>query len=274
MKYQLSNMPESLVRSTTFIAALFPIMIVVGLTGWLFSSPDSAPLFAYSGTAKSYPGTLIGPSLSYSLLMVSAGISGATLLGISTAVYIVELSPPLQLVKWLETTLYNMAGVPTVLYGLAGVLIFDDKLLASDIFWPGAFTLGLVALPIIVVASVQALRAVPSSLREGALGLGASPWEATRHVVLPIAMPSVLTGIVLALARILGEAAALLILYGAISTASDQTRVLPVRIYEWLSSGKPALIAQTGTAVAVLLICMACITGVASIYRRRYREIR
>ena len=219
------------------------------------------------GTQKSYPGTLIGPSP----LQPADGQrqhKRCNLL-IGTAVYIVELS--LRTAgKVARDDSFSMAGIPTCLW-FGWCVIFDDKL-SNDIFWPGALTLGLVALPIIVVASVQALRAVPGSLREGALGLGASPWEATRHVVLPIAMPSVLTGIVLALARILGEAAALLILYGAISTSSDQTRVLPVRIYEWLSSGKPALIAQTGTAVAVLLR-MAC-TGVASIYRRRYREVR
>ena len=274
MKYNAPTVTERLLQGLSFVAALSPIVVVCGLVIWLYATSDMRFILDQFPTSEAPTAPLIASALFESILMVSIAMGLAIPVGIGTAIYLVEIAAPNPLTEWLEMSIFNLAGVPTILFGLAGIMLFGQNLAPSSVLWSGALILAAVALPIIVLASVQALRAVPSQLRQSALGLGASPWRATRLVVLPLAMPSVITGIVLALARLLGEAAALLILYGVVSTSGDKTAVLPVRIYQWLSSGTPALMLHTGTAVALLLACMASVNGLASIVRRRFREIR
>ena len=216
-------------------------------------------------------------------------------IGIGAAVYLEEYAPRNRFTSFIEVNIRNLAGVPSVVYGLLGLAlllngqIFGlDRLTGGSSTLSGGITLAILVLPIVVITSGEAFRAVPASLREGAYGVGATKWEMIRTQVLPYAAPGILTGTLLSMARAVGEAAPL-ILVGAISgrlgdnpglfdigALTDQFTALPIVITSWtVQSGRDGgFTAAAAAAIVVLLVFVLMMNSAAILLRNRFEKKR
>ena len=216
-------------------------------------------------------------------------------LGITTAVYLEEYAPDNKLMTLVRLNIRNLAGVPSVVYGLLGLAIFV-KLLGTDMaggtgitggrtIISGGLTLSVLVLPIVVITSSEALRAVPASLREGAYGVGATKWEVTKKLVLPNALPGILTGTVLSLSRAIGETAPLILVgafYGTFFTTGDTGTLgkftttytaLPQVIYQWATEAQSEFNVELTSAAICVLIGLTFVANIAAILlRNRYEK--
>lgn len=195
--------------------------------------------------------------------------------GVLGAIYLEEYAPRNLWTRILRINISNLAGVPSVVYGLLGLGIFVEWFRFGRSILSGSLALGLLILPIVIIASQEALRAVPPSLREAAYGLGATKWQVTRHHVLPAAMPGILTGTILALSTAIGETAPLLVT-GASGFVTfdpnsplDGYTVLPVQIYNWTALAKPEFRELAAAGIMVMLVILFVTNLTAIILRQR-----
>ena len=195
--------------------------------------------------------------------------------GIAAAIYLQEYASDSRLNRLLQTNIGNLAGVPSIIYGILGLGLFVRLLGLGPTVLAGALTLTLLILPVVIIASIEALKAVPHAQREGAYALGATRWQMVRRSVLPAAAPGIMTGIILAMARAIGEAAPLIVI-GAFTfvtflpnPVSGQYTVLPIQIYGW--AGRPQADFQgiSAAAIIVILALMLALNGLALIVRAR-----
>ena len=197
--------------------------------------------------------------------------------GVGAAIYLEEFAPRNAFTKIIETNINNLAGVPSIIYGLLGLTIFVRVMALERSVLAGALTMSLLVLPIIIVASREGLRAVPPSIREGSLGLGASPWQTVRFQVLPAAIPGMLTGVILALSRAIGETAPLILLCSLLfvpfnpTGLSSQFTVLPIQIFNWLSRPQVEF-QQTAAAGIIVLLALLLTMNAIAIGLRNYFE--
>jgi phosphate transport system permease protein len=197
-------------------------------------------------------------------------------IGVGAAIYLEEFAPRNRLTNFVEANIANLAGVPSVVYGLLGLGIFARLLRMGPSLLAGALTLAVMSLPVIIVAAREAIRAVPDGIRLGAFALGATPWQTVRRQVLPAAMPGTLTGTILALSRAIGETAPLLVigLPIVIFTLPDDLRdpvsALPLLIFDWTSRPQPAFAAAAAAASIILLALLLAMNAVAIFLRNRY----
>jgi phosphate transport system permease protein len=202
-------------------------------------------------------------------------------IGIGAAIYLEEFATRNWFTKIIETNINNLAGVPSIIYGLLGLTIFVRIMALNRSVIAGGLTLALLVLPIVIVASREGLRAVPPSIREASLGLGATKWQTVWSQVLPPAMPSILTGVILALSRAIGETAPL-IMIGALTFIAftpegpgSPFTTLAIQIYNWISRPQPGF-ADTAAAgiivlLGVLLTMNAFAVGLRMYFERRRR---
>ena len=196
-------------------------------------------------------------------------------LGVAAAIYLAEYASDSRLNRLLQTNISNLAGVPSIIYGILGLAVFVRLIGLGPTVLAGALTLTLLILPVVIIASIQALRAVPQAQREGAYALGASRWQMVRRSVLPAAAPGIMTGIILAMARAIGEAAPL-ILVGAFTFVqfipnpiSGQYTVLPIQIYGWAVRPQDDFQGISAAAIVVILGLMLVLNALALIVRAR-----
>ena len=199
-------------------------------------------------------------------------------IGVGSAIYLEEYAPESRLKRFIQLNIANLAGVPSVVYGLLGLGLFVRNLALGRSILAGSLTMSLLILPIIIVASREALRAVPSGLREGALALGASRWQMVRRTVLPAALPGVLTGTILALARAIGETAPLITI-GALTYIAfdpngpmDLFTVLPIQIFNWVSLPQKEFASLAAGGIVVLLVVLLVANLGAVILRYRFER--
>ncbi len=199
--------------------------------------------------------------------------------GILAAVYLEEYAPANALTRFISINIANLAGVPSIVYGILGLAIFVRFLGLDRSVVAGALTMGLLILPVIVIASREAIKAVPPSLRQAAFAVGASRWQVIRAHVLPEALPGILTGIILALSRALGETAPL-IMIGALTYVAfvpegpmDEFTALPIQIYNWTARPQPAFqeLASAGIIVLLGVLFVMNLTAVAIRYGKTRR---
>jgi phosphate transport system permease protein len=200
-------------------------------------------------------------------------------LGIGAAVYLEEYARDTWLSRIIRTNIRNLAGVPSIVYGLLGLALFVSTIGLGKSLVAGALTLSVLVLPIVVITTSEALRAVPMSIREAAFGVGATRWETIRHHVLPYAAPGVLTGTILSLGRAFGETAPLLMV-GAIAGTFTSTSVadmlsgaytaLPTIVYSWSGQPQAEFRALTAAAIVVLLVVIMLVNASAILLRNRY----
>jgi phosphate transport system permease protein len=198
-------------------------------------------------------------------------------LGIGAALYLEEFAPRNRLTRAIETNIANLAGVPSVVYGLLGLGVFVQALSMGRILLAGAMTLSLLVLPVVIIASREALRAVPAGIREGAFALGATRWEVVRRQVMPAAVPGMMTGTILALSRAIGETAPLILLGGVVYITTDPTPLsaftaMPIQILGWVVESRPGFAQLAAAASLVLLVVLLSMNAVAIWLRNRYRQ--
>ncbi len=199
----------------------------------------------------------------------------AFFVGVGTAVYLEEYAPDNRWTRLFEANLANLAGVPSVVYGLLVLGVVVNGAGIGPILLAGAVALALLIVPIIIVSSIEALRAVPDSVRQGSAAAGATKWQTIRNVVLPAAMPGIMTGTILALARAIGETAPL-IMVGALFITTrtpgpfDRFGAMPTEIYTWAAQPERQFIAMAGFGILVLLVVLFSMQGLAVYVRRRY----
>ncbi len=199
-------------------------------------------------------------------------------LGVAAAIYLEEYAADGWITRLIQINIANLAGVPSVVYGLLGLGLFVRNLGLGRTILAGALTMSLLILPIIIVASREALRAVPASLREGGYALGASRWEVVYRIVLPAALPGILTGTILAVARAIGETAPLITI-GALTYIAfdpqgplDLFTVLPIQIFNWVSLPNPEFSSLAAGGIVVLLLVLLAANLTAIVLRHRFES--
>ena len=200
-------------------------------------------------------------------------------IGVATAVYLEEFAPKNRWTDLIEVNINNLAAVPSIVFGLLGLAVFINFFgLPRSAPLVGGLVLSLMTLPVIIIAGRAALTSVPPSIREAALGMGASKLQMVGHHVLPLAMPGMLTGSIIGMARALGESAPLLMI-GMVAFIVDVPKgimdpatVLPVQIYLWSDLPERAFVERTSAAIMVLLAFMVLMNGLAIILRKRFER--
>jgi phosphate transport system permease protein len=214
-----------------------------------------------------------------SLMLMVFVIAIALPLGIGAAVYLEEYAHDTPLTRFIRTNIRNLAGVPAIVFGLLGLAVFVTLVGLGRSLTAGGLTLAVLVLPIVVITTSEALRAVPNSIREAAFGVGATRWEAVRSHVLPYAAPGILTGTILSLARAFGETAPLIMVGALVGTfngvnvlgmLSGSYTALPTVIYNWSREPQAEFRALTAAAIVVLLVVILLVNAAAIYLRNRY----
>jgi phosphate transport system permease protein len=196
-------------------------------------------------------------------------------LGVAAAIYLQEYARETVLTRALRTNISNLAGVPSIIYGIFGLALFVRILGLGRSPLAAGLTLALLIMPIVIIATIEALRAVPDSQREAAYALGASRWQTVRRSVLPAAAPGILTGVILAMARAIGEAAPLIVVGAAAfvtflpTPLTDGFTVMPTQVFDWASRPQDAFQGIAAAAIVVLLLLMLILNGLAIVVRAR-----
>ena len=210
------------------------------------------------------------------MMALTAGISFP--LGVGAAIYLEEYSPRNWVTRLLQTNIANLAGVPSIVYGILGLAIFVRFMGLGRSVLAGAATLALLVLPVVIIAAQEALKAVPNSLREASYGVGATKWQTIRHQVLPVALPGILTGTILSLSRAIGETAPL-IMIGALTfiafsptSPMDPFTVLPIQIFNWTAKPQAEFHELAAGAIVVLLFVLLVMNAGAIILRNKFQK--
>ncbi|UTF55927.1 phosphate ABC transporter permease PstA [Natronosalvus rutilus] len=280
-------------RDEGLLGLLFPVAVVLGgvagvaITGTLgFAGPDPWLDWGFltSATSRNPADAGIYPALVGSVLIVLVIALTAFPVGVGAAIYLEEYAPSsgrlARLVELVEINIGNLAGVPSIVYGLLGLALFVQGIgLRSGIVIVGGLTVGLLILPIVIISAQEAVRAVPDSRRQASYGMGATRWQTTRNVVLPEALPGILTGTILALGRAIGETAPLLMIGIASSVRSppsgffSKTGAMPRQIFSWSSEIQPEFrFGVLAAGVIVLVAVLLIMNGTAIVLRNRYQR--
>ncbi len=258
------------------VASLLPVVLGAALLGGLLRAAPSVDSAVLARLSSLDGGGLLASALG-SLWLVSMALAVAIPVGVGVALHLE--GPRRRVRSLLALNIASLAAVPSVLFGLVGLELFVRALHLGYGMVAAALTLALVVLPIVAVAARTALRAVPDELREAGYALGATPWQVTRQVVMPFAMPGILSGAILAIARAFGEAAPLLLVAGlaagpASFTSGDPRQVLPLHVFQVLADPAGASAADAPIAVMVLLGTLLVLAGWAMRLRHRYERRR
>ena len=240
-----------------------------GRLSWEFLTSYPSRRAENAGVLAALAGTLY-------VIVLTAAI--AIPVGVAAAVYLEEYGGRGRLSRLIEINITNLAGVPSIIYGLLGLGLFVRMMNMGPSVLAGACTLGLLVLPVVILSTREALRAVPKSLREGSYALGATKWQTIAHQVIPAAFPSILTGLILALSRAIGETAPLITL-GALTYVPfvpdsiwSQFTVLPIQIYNWVSRPQPDFAVNAAAGIVVLLAVLLMLNATAIVLRDRLQR--
>lgn len=199
-------------------------------------------------------------------------------LGVGAAIYLEEYAPKNWFTRLVELNIANLAGVPSIIYGLLGLQLFVRWLYLERSVISGALTLTILILPVIIISSREAIRAVPQNLREAALALGATKWQTIWSQVLPVSIPGIMTGCILAFSRAIGESAPLITM-GALTYVAflpdsvfSAFTVLPIQAYNWVSRPQEAFHANAAAAMLVLLCILLSLNAIAIVLRLRFQR--
>lgn len=282
-KKMSSRLLTNRIAKTLFLlATLFGILVLVVLIyrvvaqslGWidfdflnnrLSTNPERA------GIKGAIMGTLW-------LMLVVAPVT--LILGVGTAIYLEEYAKKGRLQAFIQMNISNLAGVPSIVFGILGLTIFVRGLNLGAVVLAGGFTMALLVLPVVVVASQEAIRAVPQFLREASYGMGATKWQTIKNVVLPAALPGILTGVILALSRAIGETAPLVVIgipafiIPLPDGLLDKFTVMPLQIYYWTIDS--ALVDEyanlAAATIVVLLLVLFIMNSIAVLIRNKFQR--
>lgn len=253
-----------------------------GRIGWQFLSSPPSRKAEEAGILVAWVGT--------TWIMVLTGLFTIPI-GVMAAIYLEEYGKKNWFTNLIEINIANLAGVPSIIYGLLGLGVFVRLLHFERSIISGAATLAILVMPIVIMSTREALRTIPLSLREASLALGATKWQTISYQVLPASMPGIMTGIILAMSRAIGETAPLITI-GALTYVSflptspvtsefpfisfqglfDQFTVLPIQIFNWVSRPQKAFSTNAAAAIIILLILTFTMNGIAVFIRYRYQK--
>ena len=271
---------DYVLKGLIYLAAAFSILLLIAIMGYVFVRGIPQITWQFLTTAPStIKGTFgIAGNILNTLYIIVITLLIATPLGVGSAIYLNEYAKPGRLVRLIEFTTETLSCIPSIIFGLFGMVFFGQSLRLGYSILTGAFTLTLMILPLITRNTQEALKTVPFSYRSGALGIGATKWYMIRTILLPSAMPGIITGIILAIGRIVGESAALLFTAGSSyllpRTASGYlTKILEsggtMTIQLYLSMSKAQYDAAFGIA-AVLLIIVLVINFLTKVLSKKF----
>ncbi len=272
---------DGLFAVALFVATLVGVVVLGAMIwsildrGWArFAEDPVGFLTSYSSRRASQAGVRAGV-VGSALLGVLVGVI-AFPVGVGAALYLEEFARPGKLRSFIDANISNLAGVPSVVYGLLGLAVFVRFLGMGPSLLAGALTLSLMSLPIIIVTTREALKTVPESMREASLALGATTWQTARRQALPAAMPGTLTGSILALSRAIGETAPLIVIGAAVSIFStphslgDPFSALPLMTFTWVKRPQAEFREVAAAASLVLLGLLLALNSVAIFLRNRF----
>lgn len=236
------------------------------LTGKLSTQPERAGIM----------GAILG---TFWLMLVVAPVT--MFLGVGTAIFLEMYAKKGRLVNFIQTNISNLAGVPSIVYGILGMTVFVRAMGLGNIVLAGGLTMSLLILPIVIVASQEAIRSIPGFLGEASYGLGATKWQTIQRVILPAALPGILTGAILSLSRAIGETAPLVVigipalLIPFPGSIMDRFTILPMQIYYWTLDA--SLVAEYANLAAgtiiVLLVVLFVLNSTAIIIRNKFQRV-
>ncbi|MCB9727352.1 MAG: phosphate ABC transporter permease PstA [Deltaproteobacteria bacterium] len=271
---------ERLFRALCLAAVIIPLLILVILVGDVLVRGVGRLDWAFITSLPSRKAALAGilPALVGSLYLIALTAIIAVPIGVGAAIYLEEYGHDSRAARLIELNIANLAGVPSVIYGLLGLELFVRTLGMGRSLLAGACTLALLVLPIVILSSREALRTVPKGLREGAYALGATHWQSIRRVVLPMALPGILTGTILAVSRAIGETAPLIVV-GALAYVTflpqspmSPFTALPIQIFNWVSRPQEAFLTNAAAGIVVLLVTLLTLNSVAVGIRNRFQR--
>jgi phosphate transport system permease protein len=240
-----------------------------GHVSWDFITSFPSRIAARAGIKAALAGTAW-------LMVLTMAI--ATPIGFASAIYLEEYARRGRISTFIEVNISNLAGVPSIIYGILGLALFVRWCALGRSLIAGALTMALLILPVIIIAAREAIRAVPPSFREASCALGATRWQTTSRVVLPAALPGILTGYILATSRAIGETAPL-IMIGAMAYVAfvpqgptDSFTALPIQIFNWASRPQAAFQTNAAAAILVLLAVLIALNSAAIWLRQRWRQ--
>ncbi len=285
-----------LASTTLAVAVLCALIISVAVDGWGSLSWDFLDSFASRKPEKAG----IKAALFGSLWVVATCALTAIPIGVGTAVYLEEFAPKNRVTRFIQLNITNLAGVPSIVYGIIGLTAFsrmfgvfrlDEPVTLgnSETFWflqfpfgpsvlAAGLTLMLVILPVMIVSSQEALRSVPATLRQGSLAMGATTWQTVWRLTLPAAIPTIITGTILAISRAIGEAAPLLVVGAALlifrtpENLMSSFTVLPLQIFNWAGRPQAGFHAIAAAAIIVQLVLLILFNGTAVALRLRLQK--
>lgn len=217
----------------------------------------------------------IRPAIIGSFLLGLIVLLVAVPIGIGAALYLEEYAPKKWWTAVIEINIGNLAGIPSIVYGLLGLGVFNYLLGFGPTLISGALTLALLSLPVIIVTAREAIRAVPDSLRNASYGLGTTKWQTIQHHVLPYAIPGILTGVIISVSRAMGDAASLVVV-GAVSFLTfnpglfQRFMALPIQIFSYITRPEPGFASAAAATIIVLIILIMGLNAVAIYLRQRY----
>ena len=266
------------------VIALVVLLVALAALGaliWDIVSDGAARLsldFITSFPSRRASQAGIWPALVGSIFIILVTTVSAVPVGVAAAIYLEEYGGRSLGARLIELNITNLAAVPSIIYGLLGLGLFVRMLGMGRSVLAGASTLALLVLPVVILSTREALRAVPGSLREGSYALGATKWQTIWHQVLPVAAPGILTGLILALSRAIGETAPLIIA-GAVTFATfapdsiwSPFTVLPIQIFNWVSRPQVEFHANAAAGILVLVLLLLSMNAVAIWLRDRYTK--
>ncbi len=255
----------------SMLALLLVYLLVQGVTriDWSFLTSFASRHPDQAGIKAAMLGSIY--------VVIVAGVVAFTL-GVATALYLEEYAARSKFARIAKINIANLAGVPSIVYGILGLQIFVFTLNLGRSVLAGGFTLALLVLPIVIVAAGEAIRAVPPSLREGSYALGATRWQVIWHMVIPQAFPGIMTGVILAVSRAIGETAPLIAMgaltYVPFTPDSPLSRftVLPIQIFNWTSRPQEGFQEAAAAGIIVLLVILLVLNAGAVFLRNRFRN--
>jgi phosphate transport system permease protein len=270
------------------IGKTFELLFLFGLLIGLFVlalllfdvAKDGLARFLSSGFVTETPSRFpdqggIRPAIVGSALLGLITIVVAVPIGVGAALYLEEYAPKVWWTDIIEINISNLAGVPSIVYGLLGLGVFNYLLGFGPALISGALTLSLLSLPVIIVTSREAIRAVPNSLRQASYGLGVSKWQTIFNHVLPYAVPGILTGVIISVSRAIGDAASLIVV-GAVSFLTfdpglfQRFMALPIQIYSYITRPEAGFSNAAAATIIALLLLILALNGIAIYIRQRF----
>lgn len=254
------------------VLAILIVQVLIQGAGWLnwnFITNFSSRIPENAGIKAALVGTLW-------LMLITGPLT--FIIGVATAIYIEEYAQDTKISRIIQTNIANLAGVPSIVYGLLGLTVFVRLFGFERSILSGALTMTLLVLPVIIVSSQEAIKTIPMSQRLASYALGANRWHTIIRVVLPSALPGILTGSILSLSRAIGETAPLIVI-GAVSYIAflpaspfDSFTALPIQIYSWASQPQADFTHVAGAGILVLLIILVLMNSFAIILRNKYQK--